>query len=71
MKRVCAVLVALAALVSATAAAAPAAPAAQNLDSRERATLLSMREEEKLAHDVYVALAKTSWKRRSWPTTSM
>lgn len=60
MKRVCAVLVALAALVSATAAAAPAAPAAQNLDSRERATLLSMREEEKLAHDVYVALAKTS-----------
>jgi hypothetical protein len=37
--------------------AVTAAPAATGLDATERATLLSMREEEKLAHDVYVALA--------------
>jgi hypothetical protein len=48
--------VALAALVVAGVAVA-AAPAATGLGAAERATLLSMREEEKLAHDVYVALA--------------
>ncbi len=47
---------ALAALVVA-GVAATAVPAASGLDAVERATLLSMREEEKLAHDVYLALA--------------
>ena len=47
---------ALAALVVA-GVAATAVPAASGLDAAERATLLSMREEEKLAHDVYLALA--------------
>ena len=50
---------ALAAVVLAGVAVS-AVPAATGLDAAERATLLSMREEEKLAHDVYVALgAKT------------
>lgn len=44
-------------LVVAVAAGASVAAAAGPLDATERATLLSMREEEKLAHDVYVALA--------------
>ena len=44
-------------LVVAVAAGASVAAAAGPLDTTERATLLSMREEEKLAHDVYVALA--------------
>lgn len=37
--------------------AVTAVPASTGLDATERATLLAMREEEKLAHDVYVALA--------------
>ncbi|MFO7572609.1 MAG: DUF2202 domain-containing protein [Gaiellaceae bacterium] len=50
---------ALAAVVLAGVAVS-AVPAAAGLDAAERTTLLSMREEEKLAHDVYVALgAKT------------
>jgi hypothetical protein len=50
---------ALAAVVLAGVAVS-AVPAAAGLDATERATLLSMREEEKLAHDVYLALgAKT------------
>lgn len=44
-------------LVAATAVGASVAAAATPLDTAERATLLSMREEEKLSHDVYVALA--------------
>lgn len=36
------------------------ASASTGLDATERATLLAMREEEKLAHDVYVALAATT-----------
>ena len=44
-------------LVVAVAVGASVAVAAGPLDTTERATLLSMREEEKLAHDVYVALA--------------
>ena len=44
-------------LVVAVAVGASVAAAAGPLDTTERATLLSMREEEKLAHDVYVALA--------------
>lgn len=51
---------ALALAASIASIGAPAAPAASSLDSQERTTLLSMREEEKLAHDVYVALAGTS-----------
>jgi hypothetical protein len=46
---------ALAAVVLAGVAVS-AVPAATGLDASERATLLAMREEEKLAHDVYVAL---------------
>jgi hypothetical protein len=47
-------------LVVALAVGASVAAAAGPLDTTERATLLSMREEEKLAHDVYVTLgAKT------------
>lgn len=53
--------VALAALVVA-GAAAQALPAASGLGSDERSALLAMREEEKLAHDVYVALAATTGK---------
>ena len=44
-------------LVVAVAVGASIAAAAGPLDTTERTTLLSMREEEKLAHDVYVALA--------------
>jgi hypothetical protein len=44
-------------LVSALAVGASVATAATSLSDSERATLVSMREEEKLAHDVYVALA--------------
>ena len=44
-------------LVTAVAVGASVATAATTLSASERATLLSMREEEKLAHDVYVALA--------------
>lgn len=51
---------ALALAGSIAAVAATAAPAASSIDGQERATLLSMREEEKLAHDVYVVLARTS-----------
>lgn len=39
---------------------AGAATAAATLDAAERDTLLAMREEEKVAHDVYVALAKAT-----------
>ena len=57
-----ALLTATALALVAVAVALPGigAGATTGLDARERATLLSMREEEKLAHDVYVALAKTS-----------
>jgi hypothetical protein len=44
-------------LVTAVTVGASVATAATSLSESERATLLSMREEEKLAHDVYVALA--------------
>ena len=44
-------------LVVSLVVGASVATAAGPLDTTERATLLSMREEEKLAHDVYVALA--------------
>lgn len=44
-------------LVVALASGASSAGAATTPDDRERATLVAMREEEKLAHDVYVALA--------------
>lgn len=44
-------------LVTALAVGASVATAATSLSDSERATLLAMREEEKLAHDVYVALA--------------
>lgn len=44
-------------LVVALAAGTTIAAAASSLDVDERATLVAMREEEKLSHDVYVALA--------------
>jgi hypothetical protein len=47
-------------LVVALAVGASVATAAGPLDATERATLVSMREEEKLAQDVYVALAATT-----------
>lgn len=50
-------LAAALAAVIAAGTAAVAVPAATSLSAAERATLLSMREEEKLAHDVYVAFA--------------
>jgi hypothetical protein len=53
-------LVPLLVLAAAGVLAASATAATPALDSTERATLLSLREEEKLAHDVYVALARTS-----------